>query len=282
MVESKNIIKNEIIGHLEEIPANTIYDIAPSQYVTRGFEYYKKGRLLHFEWSEDQQVLEAKVQGSRLYSVSILIENNNLNYRCSCPAWSSFGNCKHVICTLITIKNILNPTHFSIGTHRSDYKDSLKTSLLSFSEEFPGKGKRPVYPASIKPSPAEVDKGQKNSISTNSLTLEAGYGDYSIIIERGYFSGHCTLCLQRGDKQISHYSSYKIPRELRWIVQESHSYYRDSDKRFLEYLQQYENTHPLFLKIKDKKIPVEWNSSLSFSSVTTLNAAKGIVTLNRL
>lgn len=41
MVESKNIIKNEIIGHLEEIPANTIYAIAPSQYVTRGFEYYK-------------------------------------------------------------------------------------------------------------------------------------------------------------------------------------------------------------------------------------------------
>jgi len=37
----ENIIKNEIIGHLEEIPANTIYAIAPSQYVTRGFEYYK-------------------------------------------------------------------------------------------------------------------------------------------------------------------------------------------------------------------------------------------------
>src|SRR3990172_3623815 len=278
MVESKNIIKNEIIGHLEEIPANTIYDIAPSQYVTRGFEYYKKGRLLHFEWSEDQQVLEAKVQGSRLYSVSISIENNNLNYKCTCPAWSPFGNCKHVICTLITIKNILNPTHFSIGTHRSDYKDFLKASLFSFSEEFPKKGK----PAHINHSSVEVDKGQKNSISTNSLTLEAGYGYYSIIIERGYFSGHFTLFLQRRDKQITPYSSYNIPKEIRWIVRESHSYYRDSDKRFLEYLQQYENTHPLFLKIKDKKIPVEWNSSLSFSSVTTLNAAKGIVTLNRL
>ncbi|HAP68091.1 MAG TPA: hypothetical protein DCQ99_10090 [Nitrospinae bacterium] len=278
MAGSENIIKNEIIAHLEELPANTIYTLATGQYVTRGFEYYKKEKLLYFEWSEDHQVLEAKVQGSRLYSVSILIENNNLNYRCSCPAWSSFGNCKHVICTLITIKNILNPTHFSIGTHRSDYKDSLKTSLLSISEEFPKKGK----PSHINPIPVRVDKEWKNSISTNSLTLEAGYGDYSIIIERGYFSGHFTLSLQRGDKLITPYSSYNIPMEIRWIVRESHNYYYDSDKRFLEYLQQYENTHPLFLKIKDKKIPVEWNSSLSFSSVTTLNAAKGIVTLNRL
>ena len=76
MVESENIIKNEIMRHLEGMPANSIYAIAPSQYVTRGFEYYKKGKLLYFEWSEDYQVLEAKVRGSRLYSVSIFIENN--------------------------------------------------------------------------------------------------------------------------------------------------------------------------------------------------------------
>ena len=243
------MIENDIIRHLEEMPVNAIYSISSRQYVMRGFEYYKKERLLHLEWFEGCRVLEAKVQGSRLYSVSIFMEKGRLNYKCDCPAWSPFGHCKHVICTLVNIKNILNPTHFNIATQRSNSRDYLKSSLLSFLEVSPGKKERPVY---------------------------------SILIDRSYYSGPFGIFLHNGERQISPHSSYSIPKELRWIVSEGYDYYHDYEKNLLEYLQQYGNTNPLFLKIRDQKLSVEWDPSLIFSSITSLSAAKGMVTLNRL
>ena len=40
--------KEELFGLLQAFSPGDIYSIAPKQYVVRGFDYYRQGRLLEF------------------------------------------------------------------------------------------------------------------------------------------------------------------------------------------------------------------------------------------
>ncbi len=250
--------ENKVIKLLEESPVNNIYSIAPKQYLRRGFEYYREGRLLYFEWSEDYQILKARVKGSALYSVSFFIKKGGLSFKCDCPAWSPFEHCKHVICALVTIRNLLNPNYFNISGQREEYRNSLKSSLFSFAA--------PV----LKEPPAHKSKANKKSPV------------YSIVAEKNYYSGFLSISVQKDNMQLPPYSTYSIPRELFGMAEKRYDYIVNPAKAFTKYLQRHGNDYPLFLKVKDKKIHVEWDTSLVFSTFTGLNVKGDMVALERL
>ncbi|MBI5181666.1 MAG: hypothetical protein HZA06_02010, partial [Nitrospirae bacterium] len=250
--------ENKVIKLLEETPVNNIYSVAPKQYLARGFQYYREGRLVDFEWSPDHQVLKARVRGSAVYSVSISIKKGSLSYECDCPAWSSFDQCKHVVCALVTIRNLLNPNYFNIISQSGGYRSSLEAGLFSFASS--------VH----KEPPAHKGRAIKED------------PEYSIVAEKSYYGDFLTVSVQKDNMPLPPYSLYNIPGELFGLASESRGYGTVSGKTFKSYLKRYGNSHPLFLKIKDKNIPVEWDPSVIFSSATGLNVQKNMVKIERL
>jgi len=118
--------KTNLIGLLRAMPPGQILSSAPKQYVMRGHDYYRRGLLKDLNWN-DAGFIHASVLGTRLYSVDISAQDRRLITRCNCPAWNSYNNCKHVICSLMTLKNILDG---SFGPPPNARKDEIFREIL--------------------------------------------------------------------------------------------------------------------------------------------------------
>jgi len=69
--------------------------IAPNT-LFRGDTYYAEGRVRRIEKLGDD-VIEAQVQGKRLYAVTLILEGDALNTECTCPFFlDQFEECKHI------------------------------------------------------------------------------------------------------------------------------------------------------------------------------------------
>ena len=88
----------------------------------RGVKYYKQGAVTRLEESGDN-VWEADVEGSEIYSVEIKIKGGNQvnEYTCDCPY--DGGVCKHVVAVLFAIRDEMKQS----GSEKK--KPAAKTSL---------------------------------------------------------------------------------------------------------------------------------------------------------
>ncbi len=182
-----NLNQKKLFKALESLPANSIYAMAPKKYVERGFNYYKKNNLMDFEWSDDYSVLTATVYGTRHYSVDISSAGSDILTSCDCPAWTPYTNCKHVTCTLITIKNLFQPDSFRHPAQDIVYRDTLSRKLFNSVQA-------PVQDESI---------------------------EYSIVLELSSFG--CNISVLRNDQKAYPYMD-GIPEELKQMI--SATYYR--------------------------------------------------------
>ncbi len=242
--------ENSIIKALTDMPPGDIYLLGPKTYVLRGFNYYRQGRVQKFDWNEGKSVLLARVKGSKSYTISIRIEDADLNYYCSCPSWDKTDNCKHVVCVVACIKNLINADHFKgnniIAPHRRDLRKSLlllkKTQL------------------EIKDAPPAIKR-----------SLAAGY---SLVLKRdhSYFSAIATV--YKGEKKANGRAAL-MPEELRPYATGSSDYYyfRYINKiSILEYLMEYGDIHPLFLKKDDEMIALRWGEGIHCRPIIKFNA----------
>jgi len=248
--------ENEIIRRLMDIPAGEVYFLSSRQYFFRGYEYYKAGRLIQLQWSKDYGTLTALVQGSRVYTVSFFVEEDILKFGCNCPAWQPGDNCKHVVCALVAVKNILNPDFFNVGRQSDINQASFRTSLLT--------------PDSLDKRPANPESAEKNKASV-----------YSILIEKKKHNPLFDVTVQKNNAPVIAYY-HSLPRELHRIAKDCGNYYADKGRALLLHLEKNGNAYPLFFKTGAEKVSIEWNPSLVLSSRTGLDAVDGKVTLSRL
>ena len=66
----------------------------------RGRDYRSDGRIQRIERFDD--VVTAGIQGSSLYDVTVELEGNSVNARCTCP-YEGAGECKHVVAVLLEV-----------------------------------------------------------------------------------------------------------------------------------------------------------------------------------
>ena len=83
-----------------------------------GEKYYKQGLVINLGETEDD-VWEADVKGSEIYSVEIKIKNADKisAYECDCPY--DGGLCKHVVAVLFALKNVIIETGIKKNTTSS-------------------------------------------------------------------------------------------------------------------------------------------------------------------
>lgn len=217
---------NKVLDLLESFPQGQIYTIAPKQYVVRGYDYFRQGRLMNFAWSEDYSMLTAHVSGNRLYAVTISANGHGLELRCNCPAWTAHSNCKHVVCSLITIKSLLQSDTFR--THRPDegYIDALMKELRN------------------EPQTDETPLKQ---------LIKPGY---SIVIEKD--SSISDIYLRSDGKKINTYLN-DLPHELRKLT--DYSYYSNYSRQreLAGSMQKIGNKYPIILKTKAEEAIITFN-----------------------
>ena len=243
---------NEIISHIKEFPAGNIYHIAPKQYLVRGFQYYQTGRVVYFDWEEDRKVLIAGVKGENIYEVYFFRTGSRLDYECTCPVWSRESHCKHVVCALVTVKNILDPRIFDIGRQSEEYRRMFSGNLI----------------------PVETHTPLKNAVPENESF-------YSIVLGQTSYSVLPAISIERDKRTISAANYPGLPAELREMIEAQRYYYADRDKVLSDYLNRHGNSNPIILDTGKGRIPVEWDGTLVFSAKTRLDITDGMVTLSR-
>ncbi len=200
--------QKEIIDFLQAYPAGQIYTLAPKQYVVRGFDYYKKGSLRYLEWNEDFSALTAKVRGTRLYSVDFSLNSSGLRHSCNCPAWSPYSNCKHVICSLITLKNLLQPDVFKGYNQEEEHKAYLLKCIDNEPVALP------QNLISLQHTKGNENDPSKSPLSKGGLKggefsqQKSGIPGYSIVIEK---TKHISdVYLRRDGERVSEYQGWGI------------------------------------------------------------------------
>ena len=72
-------------------------------YLSRGEEYYDQG--LADVVSRTTDSAKIRVSGSRLYTVNLSRKHGQLCAKCTCPAYTDFGPCKHIAASVFALIN---------------------------------------------------------------------------------------------------------------------------------------------------------------------------------
>lgn len=240
----------EILNSLNDLPLNTIYNLNSKEVVVRGFEYVKGRRVELYEWNPDFSVLTAYVRGTRRYKVEIFAQDEQIKFSCTCPAWVPAFPCKHVICVLLTTKNLLSPDLTSIPLNNSWYKESLMESLS-------------INGKNVLNKKAPVQKKMEDK--------------YEVVIHIRY--GVPALSLLKNGAKV--FSPQSIPAELSACFYHSFSDYSPSysvrDIAF--YLARFGNTYPLVLETGQGSRSIRWEPELKVKSWTELDASEKKVSI---
>jgi hypothetical protein len=111
----------------------------PSQILTRGREYVRRGQILDLSFDEDELVWEAQIEGTDLYDVQIeFFANGNLRCSCTCP-YDMGEHCKHIAAVLYAIEDAF-PDQLDLkpgdkSAKRQTRRDKLRQHLEKTSQE---------------------------------------------------------------------------------------------------------------------------------------------------
>ncbi len=246
----------DLLGLLKELQPGSLYLITSKTTFLRGFQYYKDDRLKSFSWHEKKALLKGMILGSSLYTVSFSSFKSTLKYQCDCPAWTTSGQCKHVICGLLTILNLISSKLFQQPDPDENRLQALKSVLLRDQEIIEGQKPRP-RPRRIPPRQVSRNKIPDKQVDSFELVIESK-GDYPSIF------------LRRQGIVVD--SPRGLPNSLSNFT---YRYYTDQSLRdhFFEYLTRFANKYPLIFEDKTQRIPVEWDPSLSHQSKTELDVS---------
>ncbi|MBI5075371.1 MAG: DEAD/DEAH box helicase [Nitrospirae bacterium] len=250
--------KAELLGLLQAFSPGDIYSVAPKQYVVRGFDYYRQGKLLEVEWTPDQSAIIATVKGTKTYQVALKASGSHLSFGCGCPAWSFHSNCKHVICSLLTIKNLLDPTAFKIINRDEFRRQGLLREL--FDDQLPA----------------------DDTVMNNDKTEEPApkVRGYSLIINKGKQINEIYIRLD--DRRLRQYH-HTCPHELRQFVHPLPSYlYRGRLLDFEQFLRRYGNKHSIILKTESGETGIQFEDVKQYRTCTLFDAYPEHVEISKL
>lgn len=123
--------KLEGLEGFEKLDVGELYYIGDRRFVDRGLAYYRQFAVESLEWDGQQKLMTALVQGRRLdaYTVELQVCDGRLVHECDCPAWDTYGGCKHVVAA--TAAMFLSVQGVSVGGQSmpDDYAQELRKQL---------------------------------------------------------------------------------------------------------------------------------------------------------
>ncbi len=80
-----------------KITKQQLYNLIDEPYLSRGEGYFAEGMVALTSIGDNK--ISAESVGSRLYKINMRFKNGSLRGNCTCPAFESFGPCKHMAAT---------------------------------------------------------------------------------------------------------------------------------------------------------------------------------------
>ncbi|MDT7042083.1 DEAD/DEAH box helicase [Candidatus Nitronereus thalassa] len=246
-----------MLNYLKALPPNIVYTLAPKDYVVRGYDYFHQERLESLRWEHDRTLLTAVVRGTKRYGVSISIVDNDLNYVCNCPVWTPARQCKHVICALLTIINLLAPIHFKVARHQPRRLEKLRAALLfDKSGTFQKlRGSLPLKPA----TPAQPD-------------------NFELVIHLR--DRQPELSVRNHGQRL--YTLRGVPETLAYFIGDFYHSFPVHRDRFAQHLQAEGNNYPILFEADGEQMTLKWEPFHRCETHTELNVVDGEVTLKPL
>ncbi len=232
-------MESKLFNALQEFQPAKVYSLAPKDYVERGYRYYAENKTLTLEWNKTQTKLTAYVQGNHVYRAYYLLQNGKLRMVCNCPVWDSENHCKHIICSLMTIKNLLNPVDFPLNHTDPSLHQQLRQQLL-------------------------------DNLSTENTVPNTEKPEMTVLIKK-YFGDRFEFSvlvpgrsLTAGDKDF--------PAQLLPFTEYSYrTNHVISESELLKILQKIENHYSILFSVQDNKIPVVWDPHISWQGQIILD-----------
>ncbi len=147
-------MNHEILKIIRTMNEEDISALTTRTIFSRGMNYFLDGRVIGLTWSDDGSQLIGLIRGSSpTYRITITREDDYLEYTCMCPAWDDYEQCKHVVCTLLTVHHLLHNSSIPGFAGKK-----LKMQLLGESDESLDDQARqkPSKVVSINPSPSRT------------------------------------------------------------------------------------------------------------------------------
>lgn len=253
-----------VLALLKTLQPNTLYLIASKPVFLKGFRYYKEERLQALSWRKGQTLLKATVLGTSSYTVGFSEENGQLQYTCNCPAWHVETQCKHVICGLLTLLNLISPKLFHQPEQNENRLQALKAVLL-----------RNKVIASRKIGP--LGREMRPQSPSPPLSKNRDADDVEVVIESK--GDYPAIFLRRGGSVLD--TPFGLPDGLSVFT---YRYYTDQSlrDRFFEHLTRFSNRYSLVFESHRGRTRLEWRPRLSYQSKTALNAANGHIEIRAL
>ncbi|MFD1064617.1 SNF2 helicase associated domain-containing protein [Oceanobacillus locisalsi] len=92
---------------MKQIKDINIKNAFPDKFYRRGLHYYQHNNVHDLIYDHNSDVWTATVQGTEDYFVEINtndLQDGSIDMQCDCPAFDTFGYCKHIIATLLAIQ----------------------------------------------------------------------------------------------------------------------------------------------------------------------------------
>jgi len=123
--------KLEGLEGFEKLDIGELYYIGDRRFVERGLAYYRQFAVESMEWDGRHRRMTILVQGRRhhAYEVGLQVRDGRLVNECECPAWDTYGGCKHAVAA--TAAMFLCVQGVSVGglAMPDDYAQELRKQL---------------------------------------------------------------------------------------------------------------------------------------------------------
>jgi hypothetical protein len=238
-----------LLASFRALSVDDLYQMAPKEFVLRGYDYYRQQRLQHYVWSKDGATLTAQVQGTSLYEVIFSLDDGVPSAFCDCPAWDFDRLCKHVLCACFATKHLLSPEMFQLSDRQQVHLAALRTELLGDSAEA-GSSKGTV--------PSRNGDGSHES-------------GYEIVIDAG--QPYPQLAIHRNGVRLPPGWVPLLPPELRPLLNPSWFSTGHGDEPLLRHLRISKRRFPIVLKTGRESVVLQWAPSVLCRSKTEIALA---------
>ncbi len=108
-----------------------LYYLADRAVVERGLRYFRDYAVESLAWDGRAKRITASVSGSGLstHDVSLWLRAGRVEHECSCPAWSSYGTCEHVVAALAGVFSAFHNFKAGAPEMPEDYVAELRQGL---------------------------------------------------------------------------------------------------------------------------------------------------------
>jgi uncharacterized Zn finger protein len=112
---------------IDKMNLNNFESYIDKKILARGFDYYENDNVSSLE-EVDENVYEAEVEGTDLYTVEVELDDkaNIIDTQCDCP-YDMGEYCKHQVAVFLALRDMKNNSKDSKATHKSPLVKKRKT-----------------------------------------------------------------------------------------------------------------------------------------------------------